>query len=513
MAAARTQSSEHRTIVRNTLYLYLRMILIMGITLYTSRIVLAVLGVDDFGIYNIVGSLVVLFSFLSGSITSATQRFLCVAIGRRNGTEIRRVFSSSLMVYLLMSAIIVLIGETVGLWFVSSELSFPSGRHGAALAVYHITIVTTLLNLMRMPYQAAIIAYERMDFFAWSSVLEVVLKLVILYPLFHISMDKLVIYAWLVCGVNLVLGLMYVWYVRRRFPECRFCRDRSMLGQIMSFTGWSSFSSFANIGSKQGLNFMFNIFYGVTVNAAVGIMNQVSNAVYGFIQNFQTAINPPIVKHYAAGEMSYVSVLLFSSSRMSYYLLLFLSMPLIFFMDAVLSMWLAIVPPSTTSLCIVCLISLYFNTFGGPIWTIMGATGHIRRYQLRISVVTLLILPASWIILEAGFAPWVGMLPVVVANIIVVFIGLFMTRGYVGFSVAEYMRRVIVPCVGTSIVLAAVMWLLIVVDPFGEFHAWAYIIPSLVLAYIIALLIVTFVGLRRDERGTVMNLLKSKIRH
>lgn len=487
------------------------MMLIMGITLYTSRVVLGVLGIDNFGIYDVVGGMVVLFSFLSGTVTGATQRFLCVALGRRDREEIRSVFASSLTAYLIMSVAIVVLGETIGLWAVSHWLSFPPGREGAAITVYQITILTTVFSMMRMPYQAAIIAYEKMGFFAWSSVLEAALRLAILYPLYHIDTDKLVVYAWLMCGVSLVLGVMYVVYVQRSFPDCRTRPDRTRLGEILAFTGWSSFSSLANIGSRQMMSFMLNFFYGVAINAAVGIMNQVSNAVYGFIQNFQTAINPPLTKHYAAGERQEVVSMLYSVSRLSYYLLLVLSMPLMFYIEAVLSLWLAQVPRYTGALCVLSLLALYFNTFGGPVWTIMQATGRIRRYQLYISSVTLLTIPLFWLMLYVGLPPYLVVIPTLMANVTVVFIGLQMIKRDVGFRLRTYMRRVVWPCLATSALLAAIIMLWGLLGLTESLHGWPYLIVNLSVGYSISLAVVWWVGLGSDERAHILEMIKNRL--
>lgn len=513
LAAETTQSSENRKIFRNTIYLYLRMILIMGITLYTARIIIAALGVDNFGIYSIVGGLVVLFAFLSGSISGATQRYLCVAMGRGNDEETRQVFSSSLLVYVLLCLLIVVLGETVGLWLVATKLSFPPGRHAAAMIVYQATIITTVLSLLRTPYQAAIIAHERMGFFAWSSILEAALKLLILIPLFHLDGDKLVVYAWLVCAVNLLLGGLYIVYTTGHFPSCRVMPGRGRLREILIFTGWSSFSSLANIGSKQGMNFILNIFCGVAVNAAVGIMNQVSGAVYGFIQNFQTAINPPLTKHYAAGEMAEVRGILFSSSRMSFYLMVFLSMPLMFFIEPVLRLWLDEVPPFTGEFCVMCLLSLYFNTFGGPIWTIMQASGKIKRYQLIISCVTLLTLPAFWVILKLRLAPYVVVAPTLVANVAVVFIGLQMIKAHIGIRARTYVWGVIARSVATAAIIAILLWGETKLQIGSGLTPWLRLGMELAMGYLLAGATVAFVGLNSAERRQIGTLIKSKLTH
>ncbi len=306
----------------------------------------------------------------------------------------------------------------------------------------------------------------------------------------------------------MVVYLIYVW---SGYSEFRFRFGSAHLGEILSFTGWSSFGSLAIIGSKQGMNVIINLFYGVAVNAAFGVMNQVTNAVYSFIQNFLTAVNPPLTKHYAANEMDEVRTMLYSASRLSYLLMLVLSMPLIFYMESVLSLWLTDVPPYAAGFCVMGLLALYFNTFGGPIWTIMQASGHIRRYQIYISTLTVLTLPAMWITLKCGFTPWSVLLPTLIVNIAVVYVGLGMISSYVGITPGIYTLKVILPCLLTTSIVALLMWLLFVIDIFSMFHSWAWLIPTLSLAYIVDIATVYSVGLNHSERRLVSQFIKSKI--
>lgn len=502
--------SSNKQIAQNTLYLYMRMILIMCITLYTSRVIIDVLGIDNFGIYNIVGGLVILFSFLSGSITGATQRFLCMAMGRNDHDDVQDVFSSSIIVYILLSGIILFIGETVGLWFVFEKLSFPPGKRVVAITVYQISLLSTVLNLLRMPYNAAIIAYERMSFYAWSSILEALLKLGILFPLFRADGDKLVIYAWLICGISLVLDILYFCYVHRRFPACRPAWKYGRLREILSFTGWSSFSAFANMGSRQGMNLILNIFCGVAVNAAVGVMNQVSNAVYGFIQSFQTAINPPLTKLYASKDMKGVRNMLFSTSRLSYYLLVLLSLPLIFNIEPILTLWLKEVPPYTGAFCILSLLSLYFNTFGGPVWTIIQASGRIKRYQIYISITTLLSVPLFYLVLKADFKPYYVIVPTLISNITVVFIGVFMMRQRIGIKATEYMARIIIPCLMTTLLIAAILAGINHLHICSGFPSFLALSVNLALGMVATIIVIAYVGFNSRERSMSINMLKSK---
>ena len=279
-----------KRVAKNTMMLYIRMLLIMAVSLYTSRIVLKVLGVEDFGIYNIVAGIVVLFSFLNSAMSSATQRFLSFELGRGDINEVRRVFSMSMTAHISIALLILLFAETVGLWFLNTQINIPVDRVGAANWVYQFSILTFCIQIIRVPYNASIIAYERMTFYAYISIIEVVLKLLIVFLLVYFDFDKLKIYSVLIFLITLVICLSFKYFCCKTFPICRynFFWNASLYKKIMSFSGWSLFGSVANVGSQQGMNILLNIFYGVSINAAMGIANQVSQAVYNFVYKFHS---------------------------------------------------------------------------------------------------------------------------------------------------------------------------------------------------------------------------------
>ena len=389
-------TSNNKRIAKNTFFLYIRMLLMMGATLYTSRVVLEVLGIEDYGIYNLVAGVVVLFTFLSTTMTTATQRYFCTLIGRGEKGLLQEMFSSSLIAHLLLILLLVVIAETLGLWFINTQLVIPPDRHYAALIVYQLSIAITVTNVYRIPFNAAVLSYERMSFYAYTGIVEVFLKLAILWPLSMIKADKLVLYVMLLLAVNVIVLLWYIVFVHTRLESVRhrFAGFKSScVTDIFKFAGWSSFSAFANVGSRQGLNFLVNIFYGVTLNASIGVMNQVSSAVFQFIGNFQSAVTPPLIKDYANGEFGEVRKLLILSSKFSFFLLLLLITPIIFNIDKILGIWLTDVPPLTSWFCVFSLISLLPNTIGGPVWTVMQASGRIKRYQIAVSYTHLTLPP------------------------------------------------------------------------------------------------------------------------
>ena len=324
-------SENNKRIAKNTLVLYGRTLFVMLISLYTSRVILEVLGVDDFGIYNVVGGLVSMFALINGSLTSITQRFLNFELGKKNEERLKRIFSASLSIHFILSIFILLLGETVGLWFLNTGLNIAPERMIAANWVYQCSLLTFIVNLISLPYNAAIIAHEKMDIFAYVSILNAFLKLSIVFPLRWISSDKLAGYAMLMLLVSIVIRLIYGRYCRKHYPECSFafCKDKALYGEITSFAGWTFIGNSSALLMTQGVNILLNIFCGVAVNAARGIAVQVGHAVDSFVTNFMTALKPQIVKSYASGEHEYMMKLVQRGSKFSFYLLLLLSLPII----------------------------------------------------------------------------------------------------------------------------------------------------------------------------------------
>ncbi len=508
-------TSNNKRIAKNTFFLYIRMLLMMGATLYTSRVVLEVLGIEDYGIYNLVAGVVVLFTFLSTTMTTATQRYFCTLIGRGEKGLLQEMFSSSLIAHLLLILLLVVIAETLGLWFINTQLVIPPDRHYAALIVYQLSIAITVTNVYRIPFNAAVLSYERMSFYAYTGIVEVFLKLAILWPLSMIKADKLVLYVMLLLAVNVIVLLWYIVFVHTRLESVRhrFAGFKSScVTDIFKFAGWSSFSAFANVGSRQGLNFLVNIFYGVTLNASIGVMNQVSSAVFQFIGNFQSAVTPPLIKDYANGEFGEVRKLLILSSKFSFFLLLLLITPIIFNIDKILGIWLTDVPPLTSWFCVFSLISLLPNTIGGPVWTVMQASGRIKRYQIVISAVTLLNIPVYYLLLKLNFSPQSTVLVQFVTNMFVVFVGTRMGLGRLGITVGSMLTGVVIPCflpllIGWTLIFAQMQYLPIHIS--GDFFE---IVVSACLQIVFVGIIIAFVGLSGKERELFKNMLLSRFR-
>lgn len=332
-------SQNNKRIAKNTMLLYGRMFLMMLIGLYTSRVVLNALGVEDYGIYNVVGGLVTMFSMLSGSLSAAISRFITYELGKENQDKLSRIFSASVTIQLLLSLIIVILAELIGVWFLNEKMSIPSDRMVAANAVLQISIITFVINLISVPYNAVIIAHERMSAFAYISILEAIGKLVIASLIVASPLDKLIFYAILMCALSVLIRMIYGFYCKRHFNECsyHFRWDKGLLGQMFKFAGWNFFGAGSALLMTQGVNMLMNMFFGVTINAARGVANQVDSTVQQFVNNFTTAINPQITKSYASEDLPYMHKLVCIGSKYSFFLTWFFALPLLLEADIVLN--------------------------------------------------------------------------------------------------------------------------------------------------------------------------------
>lgn len=461
-------SQNNSRIARNTLMLYIRMFFMMAIALYTSRVVLNTLGVDDFGIYNVVGGFVTMFTFLNAAMAGATQRFLNIEIGTGNHERLSRVFSTSVNIHLIIALIILVLAETVGLWFVITQLKFPPERQTAALWVYQFSILSTVFAILSVPYNATIIARERMGAFAYISMLEAVLKLGIVYLLVIGHLDKLKLYALLIFLVQVIITSTYNVYCYRRFPESHYRRiwEKPLMKEMISFAGWNLFGNLSVVGFTQGVNVLLNIFFGPAVNAARGVAVQVQSAIRGFTTNFQTAVNPQIVKTYAVRDFTYMHKLIFTSTKLSHYLLWVISLPVLFETQQVLVWWLKTVPDHTVAFVRLMLLIAMVEGIANPLITGANATGRIRTYQIIVGSLLLCIVPVSYAALKLG-APPEGVFVVHLAMALIAHgARMWMSRPLIHLSIRRYTVRVLVPIAvssAVSLILPAVVYKLM--DP------------------------------------------------
>lgn len=434
-----------KRIAKNTLLLYVRTFFTLLINLYISRVVLDVLGVDDFGVYTVIGGVVAMFSILSSSLSAAIGRYITYELGRGDVSMLERVFSMAVNIQVVIGTVILLLAELAGVWFLNSEMNIPPGRMDAANWVLQCSVFTFLVNLLSVPYSAVVIAYERMDAFAYISMLEVVLKLVVAVSLYFCRMDRLVAYAVALLGVAVFIRLVYALYCRRRFRECRYrlFYDKGLFRQMVGFATWNFIGSSAGILKEQGVNVLLNLFCGTTVNAARGISMQVNSAVSAFTNNFVMAVNPQITKSYAAGDMDYAMKLVFQGARLSFYLLLLVSLPILMETRWILELWLNVVPDYTVVFVRLVLVCIMVDSISYTMITLMLATGNIRTYQLVVGGCQLLNFPLSYVALKVGCSPEYTLVIAIVLSCVCLFLRLFMLRRMVGLQVGLFLRKVL----------------------------------------------------------------------
>ena len=497
-------SENNKRIAKNTIMLYIRMLLIMAVTLYTSRVVLEVLGVEDFGIYNVVGGLVAMFSFLTGSLSASTQRYITYALGKGNREELRIIFSTSIYIHILFSILIILLSETLGLWFFYTKLQIPIDRLDATFWAFQFSILSAAIAVLNIPFYASIVAYERMNIFAYISVAEAILKLVVVYILLLFDIDKLALYAFLIFFVQFVVWLSYILYCRHHFELLRLKKvyNRGLFNEMLRFSGWNLFGSLASVCFNQGLNILLNVFFNPIVNAARAISVQVQNAVYQFCVGFQTALNPQITKSYASKDYTYMYSLLFQGSKFSFYLLLLFSLPVFIEADVILYLWLKNVPENTVIFLRIMLVISWINSFSNPLIVAASATGKIMRYQILVGGILLLVLPISYIFLVFGAAPFVVFVVHLCVELIAQLARLFLLRGMIQLPLIDYWKKVILK----SLLVLCVS----IIIPFSLYN---YLNSTLFDALIICIvtiistvLSIYFFGISYDERA----LLKKK---
>lgn len=417
-----TQSNNKR-LAQNTLLLYLRMILIIIVGLYTSRVVLQTLGVDDYGIYNVVGGIVAMLAFLNSAMTAASQRFISFELGTGNLSKLKQVFCTSVTIHIAIAGIILVIAETIGLWFLNTHMNIAPERMTAANWVYQCSILTFMTTVISVPYNACIVAHERMKAFAYISIVETCLKLAIVYLLLILPSDKLITYAILMLSVSIIIRIIYGIYCKLNFEECtyQFSFNKNSFNEMFAFAGWSVIGNLGFALKDQGSNVVLNIFCGTAINAARGVALQVNGIINNFSSNFIMALNPQITKQYAAGNVQESIQLVYAGCRYSLYLLSIISVPFMVNLNYLLSLWLGTVPPYTTEFLFLALIAALINSMATPLVTAMQATGRIRNFQIIICIIMMCELPLTYIILKLGYKPYMAM----IASIIVVTIGLF----------------------------------------------------------------------------------------
>lgn len=506
-----TQTSDNnKRIAKNTLLLYFRMLFMMVVSLYTSRVILNALGVEDFGIYNVVGGVVAMFTVISGSLSAAISRFITYELGKGDQSKLNKIFSASVTIQLLLSLIIVVLIESVGVWFLNAKMTIPGERMTAANWVLQFSIVTFVINLISVPYNAAIIAHERMSAFAYISILEAVCKLTIAFLIMVSPMDKLIFYAILMCMVSVIVRFTYGHYCKKHFAECtyHFHWDADILKKMFGFAGWNFIGASSAVLRDQGGNIVINLFYGPTVNAARGIAIQVNSAIMGFVSNFMTALNPQITKSYASGDREYMMTLIFQGARLSFYMLLLLSLPVLVNTHYILVLWLKLVPEHAVLFVQLILIFAMSESISNPLITAMLATGKIRNYQIVVGGLQMMNLPISYVCLRFGCIPETVLVVAIAISQCCLAARLYMLRGMIGLSSIQYMKKVYFNVIAVALLSVMIPAIL---SKYMEESFLSFAILSL-LAMACTIAVEFYVGCNGKERAFVIEKVGAAIR-
>lgn len=503
-------SKNNKRIAKNTMYLYLRMVVIMLVQLYTSRIVLANLGVSDYGIYNVVGSFIVAFTFIREPLSIATQRFLNYEMGRKDKKgNPNLVFNLSLYTYVVLAFVIFVVLEIAGEWFINNKMNIPEGRLGATQFTFQMSVISLMIGLVRSPFGALIISHERMSYHAYLSILEALLKLANAFSLAYFTVDKLELYAVNQLVITIIVFCFCFSYCKRNFKDIHVTKvwDKKMFNSILSFSGWSLFGAVARMTANQGLSILLNLFFGVVINAAMGVAQQVNAAVNHFVHNFQVAFRPQLVKYYAGEEFQSLRSLISNTSKYSFLLLFTISCPLMFNIDTVMHLWLKNPPQYAGEFCVFMLIYALLESLSAPMWMAVQATGKIKTYQIVISCAMLLNIILSYIFLCMGYSPHIVLIIKCCVDVLYLIIRLMFVRKMIGFKFSYFAKKVLLPISLITVASIAGMYLLVLVSSEG----WRRLLISCTVFIFFYMMLVYFIGLRKKEREMLVGFVKKKV--
>ena len=502
-----THSENTNRIAKNTLMLYCRMLFSMLVSLYTSRVVLNTLGVEDYGIYNVVGGFVAMFSLISSSLSSSVSRFLTFELGRGDMERLKRTFSTSLLIHIVLAIVILVLMETVGVWFLNNKMTIPSERLYAANWVFQGSILSFMLGLFSVPYNASIVAHERMSAFAYIGIIQVLLNLGIVLFIAHSPwpFDRLIVYALLLVAVGMLMQSIYWNYCRRNFEECRLrlSFDKQCWKEMSSFAGWNFIGCTAGLLKDQGVNILLNLFIGPVINAARGISGTVINAVSGFAGNFMTALNPQITKSYAAGDLTYCHSLVERGSRFAFFIMFMIALPIFLEVEYVLALWLKQYPDHTVNFVRLVLILALVDILSNTLINLQAATGKIRNYQLAVGGLLLMNFPLSYLCLYLDYSPESTYVVAIFIAIGCLFLRLVFLRKMAQLSMRSFLKNVCAKVLFVAIVASALPTLLHCHISYG----WERLLVVGSVSILTSVLVIYYIGCSKGERQFVVSKL------
>lgn len=486
------------------------MLVIMLVGLYASRVVLATLGASDYGLYNVVGGIVVVLASINGTLAAGTQRFMSFAIGENDVDKLNTVFSTAVLLHLLFAFVFLFIAETAGLWFLNAKMNIPEGRETAAFWVYQFSILATVITIIQVPYMSAIVAHEKMGVYAYMSIYDAVAKLLIVYLIQVSKYDKLILYAALICAVNATSALLYNIYCRYKFSECRLRpkMNKPVFKEMAKFSGWNIFGSVAVPLQTQGLNILLNIFFNTIVNAARGIAVQVNTIIIQFVNNFQVAVNPQIVKLYAAGEKEEMTKLVINNSKFAGFLYLIIAVPLFVEIEFVLDIWLGDYPDFTIPFVRIILVQSLIQTLTRPLIMVVHAVGKMKGPNLTAGIVLLSAVPLTYVLLEIGLDPVSVFAINLIPWIIETFIDLYWEHKYIGFPIWGFYKKVYLVVFPIALLILAIPYIAHIYLPLD---GWVRFLVVCTISVCTSTIVIYYLGLSKQLREMLLCKAKSMI--
>lgn len=501
----------NKRIAQNTVLLYIRMIFLICVQLYTVPIILKTLGIEDYGIFNVVAGIVIMFSFIGSSLASGAQRFIAFEIGKKNQIQLRKVFNTSVTIYTFLGILLFILLEFIGYWFLNFKMNIPNTRLHAANWVFQLSIITFGINLISIPYNALVIAHERMNIFAYITILECILKLITAIILKYIPYDHLIIYSAFICCIALTIRIIYQLYCNKSFNECKEIKliyDKKIGKELLMYSSWNMIGALAIISRQQGLNLIINLFFGPILNAAHSIAQQFNGVLTQFINNVYIATRPQITKYYACGEYYKMWNLVFKSSKLAFYLMMLLTIPLLFELPTILALWLHETPPYTIIITKLMIISLLIETLANQIIGAYQAANRIRRYQLMSSTIILSSTPISYILLK--FIPEYPTIPYCVSiglSILYIISILWNAKNEIGLDLKKYTLDVIIKIILVYVISCIAPYYITLFIP----PSLARIIFTIIIGSIFSLIPIWLIGLNKLEKESIIKFVKQRI--
>ncbi len=507
-----TRTADNKRIAKNTLMLYFRMLLTLAVGLYAARIVLQTLGASDYGLYNVVGGIVTLFTFISGTLASGTQRFLSFALGEDNIEKMKTVFSTASYLHAFFALIIFVVSEIVSLYLLYFQMQIPEGRMQAAFWVFQFSTIAAMVAVVQVPYMSSLIAHEKMDIYAWVSIYDVVMKLLIVFLIQVVEFDKLILYAFLFFLVHLSTAVIYMLYCRNKYEECRMFGgfNKETFREIASFSGWNIFGCGAVALQGQGVNILLNMFFGTVVNAARGIAFQVNGIILQFVNNFQTAVNPQIVKLYASGQKEQMIRLVLNNSKMAAYLFLLIAIPLFIELEFVLGLWLGEYPYYTPAFLRIIIFQSLVQTITRPVVMAIHAVGKMKWVNLTSGTALLLILPVSYIMLRMGTSPVTVFMVNLIPWFVELFFELYWLKRYIDFPFWGFYRKVYAVVFPLSILMFSIPF---GIKQFVKLSGWQSLIVTCLVSTLSTSMIVCYLGISKNLRERILGIITDKIKN